>query len=280
MKKIRAIIFIVISLIILTWTAFFIADRIRVKNMLDPVFCIRTQIQNDGGSTEFIGLGYKVFKYVDFTEEKGFYVREIFIASIFDDFNKPNYEAQRRIEELVNLRERKEEINKVTLYNYYNGIEEINYAENKEIVNTIIDSLIEINEDDEKYANINYSARTTICIYFDILGDYTNYVIDKTNLKAIEELNKIDKLYDKLTIDSTEISKMTIRRYSDEKVLHITNEEEKKLIFDSCIDSTDANDVIQVYMKAKKNDGKYVEIYSSYKYKEVPDEINKLFESN
>lgn len=280
MKKVGIIILVITSLIILTIVSFFVADNIRVKKMLDPAFCIRKQELNDGGSTEFIGLGYKVFKYVDCTEEQGFYTREIFVTSIFDKFNKPNYEAQRRIAQLVELKNRAEtELKKVTLYNFYNGIEELNYSDNKDIIDAIINDLIKQYEDDDKFSKIDYSAKTTVCIYFDFLGDLTNYVIDKTNIEAINELNKIQNKYNELTISSDEVSKMTITRYSDEQTLNITDKEQKQLIFDSCVDSTDANDVMQVYMKAKKRDGKYVDIYSTYKFEEVPDNIKQLFEN-
>lgn len=54
---------IIIGIIILVWVIFFTTDYIRVKNNKTPIFCININGYDDGGTQEYLGLGYKVIDY-------------------------------------------------------------------------------------------------------------------------------------------------------------------------------------------------------------------------
>lgn len=85
MKKYLKYIGIIISLIVVIGIMFFVIDFNRVKNEQNPIFCIRTRIYEDGGTREFLGLGYKV---IDFHTINGF--SETKIGSYFmkyEDFD-------------------------------------------------------------------------------------------------------------------------------------------------------------------------------------------------
>ena len=74
MKKYLKYIGIVISLVALLGIIFFAMDFCRVNNKKNPIFCIKTKVYEDGGTREFLGLGYKV---IDFHTINGFYETKI-----------------------------------------------------------------------------------------------------------------------------------------------------------------------------------------------------------
>ena len=55
---------VIILVIILVWCSFFATDYIRASRDLSPIFAIPFAVYRDGGSTVYIGLGYKVITYV------------------------------------------------------------------------------------------------------------------------------------------------------------------------------------------------------------------------
>lgn len=64
MKKKLLILFgIIIIVILILSITFFIIDNIRVNNGELPIFAKKVAIANDGGTTEYMGLGYKVIDY-------------------------------------------------------------------------------------------------------------------------------------------------------------------------------------------------------------------------
>ena len=63
MKPIIKIVLIIVISIILISTIFAIVDYNRTKKELIPIFTIKTKIYKDGGSVEYLGLGYKIIKY-------------------------------------------------------------------------------------------------------------------------------------------------------------------------------------------------------------------------
>lgn len=62
-KKILKTIGFILLTIILLGLIFFAVDYSRVKNQKTPIFCIKTDEVNDGGTTEYLGLGYKIIDY-------------------------------------------------------------------------------------------------------------------------------------------------------------------------------------------------------------------------
>ncbi len=62
MKIYQKIILIVLLLIILGIT-FFIVDYTHIKNDTKPIFVIQSESIKDGGTTLYVGIGYKVIRY-------------------------------------------------------------------------------------------------------------------------------------------------------------------------------------------------------------------------
>jgi len=56
---------IVIAIAVLLWGAMFGTDFYRKTKEEPPIFCIQTSAADDGGSTEWVGIGYKVQRVVN-----------------------------------------------------------------------------------------------------------------------------------------------------------------------------------------------------------------------
>ncbi len=76
---------IILLVLILICIILFAIDYNRVNDNTKPIFCIQTKLYEDGGSTEYIGLGYKVIKYVRLEESKTIYK----IGTWFMKFDNP-----------------------------------------------------------------------------------------------------------------------------------------------------------------------------------------------
>ena len=91
MKKYLKYIGIVISLVVVLGIIFFAVDYAKVQKHEKPIFCIQNPkgIINDGGTIEYLGLGYKV---IDFHTLAGF--DDIKIGTWFMDYNDFNEEMK------------------------------------------------------------------------------------------------------------------------------------------------------------------------------------------
>ena len=78
-----------ISAILIVWIAFFITDFSLAKANKSPIFAIPVIKYQDGGSTEYYGLGYKVIKYVNLTVERGAEVEKVDFGTWFMRFSPP-----------------------------------------------------------------------------------------------------------------------------------------------------------------------------------------------
>ena len=91
MKKGLKILFITIGVIILLGIVFFAVDYTRVQKQEKPIFCINYATANDGGTKEYIGIGYKVidFHKIQEVDENGnnSYYDEIKIGTWFMNYN-------------------------------------------------------------------------------------------------------------------------------------------------------------------------------------------------
>ena len=76
MKILKKIIILLLLISILGFI-FYLIDTQRIKNDNDPIFVINTIIYNDGGTKEYLGLGYKIIKYhtieMELNNEKDIY---------------------------------------------------------------------------------------------------------------------------------------------------------------------------------------------------------------
>lgn len=53
----------ILVIIVIVWLIFFSVDFIRAQNQKRPIFCIGLPPFQDGGTREYLGLGYKVVKF-------------------------------------------------------------------------------------------------------------------------------------------------------------------------------------------------------------------------
>lgn len=63
MKKIIPIIIAILIIIIISYIILFFINKSNINNNVDPVFYFSKQIANDGGSTIYNVLLYKIIKY-------------------------------------------------------------------------------------------------------------------------------------------------------------------------------------------------------------------------
>ncbi len=84
MKKILKVVVGILGIIVVLGIVFFTVDYNRVKNQKKPIFCIKDPagVILDGGTIEYLGLGYKV---IDFHTIAGF--DDIKIGTWFMDYN-------------------------------------------------------------------------------------------------------------------------------------------------------------------------------------------------
>lgn len=86
MKKGIKVLLIILGAIIILGLIFFAVDYSRVQRQETPIFCINYATANDGGTNEYLGLGYKV---IDFNRVNGY--DEMKIGSWlmkYEDFEK------------------------------------------------------------------------------------------------------------------------------------------------------------------------------------------------
>lgn len=133
MKKYLKYICITICCVVVLGIVFFAIDFSRANNKKNPIFCIKTKVYEDGGTREFLGLGYKV---IDFHTINGFY--ETKIGSLFMEYEDFDDEISKCddivIDEIVKSEEYAKEIEntiiKLDLPKEWN-FEEIHNPENQ-----------------------------------------------------------------------------------------------------------------------------------------------------
>lgn len=159
MKKRLMIISSVLGIVIILGLIFFIVDYNRVKNNETPIFCIKNAARiNDGGTVEYLGLGYKV---IDFHTIAGF--DDIKIGSWFMEYNDFNEEIQKYEKEF------EEELNKNKEY-------VINLFELKEISSITIDTLAQYNNEKE------FKDEESIEEIYEVFAD------KKTHIESVNDI--------------------------------------------------------------------------------------------
>ena len=165
MKRGTKVILIILGVIILLGLTFFAVDYNRVKNGEKPIFCINTAIIRDGGTKEYLGLGYKV---INFNNLNGY--DEMKIGSWFMKYDDFENEYNNYTEELSNTK---------VVVNGYNNIPSITITNDDAI--KIKQILNEFSYDSELCDGI-YS-------YEIIINDKELYMV-KQSCKAIEKGDK------------------------------------------------------------------------------------------
>lgn len=80
-KTIITIIIIILTLIILTILSFLI-DVNRVIEKKEPLFSVRKDVYEDGGTVEYLGFGYKIFRIKNIEND----VERVNFGSIFSTY--------------------------------------------------------------------------------------------------------------------------------------------------------------------------------------------------
>ena len=232
MKKEIKILLIILGVIIILGLIFFIVDYIRVQKQEKPIFCINYATANDGGTNEYLGLGYKV---IDFNMLNGY--DEIKIGTWFmkyEDFeNEYDYENNDISDTKV-------------VVNGYNNIHNINITN---------DDATEI-----KHILAGFSYDKELCdgiySYEIIINDEEHYMV-KRDCKAIEkgdkqtditedELKAIENIIEN-NIDEQKLLEEIPQEYSmqqaikDDCVVIVGNTVFNKSRLDSFITNTNAN---------------------------------------
>lgn len=79
----------VICVVLILSCIFFVIDYLKTDKGSPPIFCIRIKEKEDG-SQEYVGMFYKVYKYV-YSEENATKYK---IGPIWMKFDKPEYQEQ------------------------------------------------------------------------------------------------------------------------------------------------------------------------------------------
>lgn len=266
MKK--KLVLIISTLVVLSFI-FFIVDYIRIKNMKLPVLCIKYSTYLDGGSSEYLGLGYKVIVYKESSIGEKSTIKDIKIGSIFMKFNKPDYFLDKKIKLINNL----SAVNYCTLYNPFKGTIVLNNLDNSYLISEIIKSLQEYYKDENNLENEIINPSYTFEIKFDTLGDDIWYTVFSNNKNIIDLLKNAD-IYNKLVITENDIHDVKLTRIINNKEAVITDKGLIRLVLDNYYDNTNSNSEILVEYKLKDTNKI---LKGSLLKNKIPLQINNLF---
>lgn len=87
-KKIGIWIILIIIGILLLGMLFFAVDSYRIKNDKAPIFAVQYKVLKDGGTTMYIGLGYKIIDYNIIDGNDKTYIGSLFMK--YEDYAKEN----------------------------------------------------------------------------------------------------------------------------------------------------------------------------------------------
>ena len=113
MKKFLKVIGVILAIIVVLGIVFFAIDYSRVQKQEKPIFCVNIATYRDGGTKEYLGLGYKV---IDFYTLEGY--DDIKIGTWFMDYN--DFE-----EEMEEYEEKYKEEMKKDEFSFYGTITQV-----------------------------------------------------------------------------------------------------------------------------------------------------------
>lgn len=190
MKTVLKKIIIILLIFIFLGISFFFIDYIRVKNQLEPIFCIRKVIYRDGGTKEYYGFGYKVISFNKILSD-GSKFKKLVIGNWNISYN--DYENEWKENEL-NFKD-------IELYNNLTGYmssTNTDFKEGKEILK-ILESL-EFNEEFDEELNKKLENNYTI----EVSNEFITIYYIKSSGNYIEKEGKLAKISDenlKILID-------------------------------------------------------------------------------
>lgn len=214
MKKFFKIIGVILAIIVVLGIIFFAVDYSRVQKQEKPIFCIQNSARiSDGGTVEYLGLGYKV---IDFHTLAGF--DDIKIGTWFidyDDFEEEMKMYETKYEEELKNNENKENNinNKVTTIDIQEtGLSSVapakKYTLNQEeiyVIFNIIENVTFINETCDGiptyFIRYNSEEKENFISYGIEVFDSEYHITSNVKGEAIlssEQTEKLNKIIKKL----------------------------------------------------------------------------------
>ena len=185
MKKVLIIIGAILLLLLILSIIFFSVDYIRVQNQQNPIFAVKTDEVNDGGSIIYTGLGYKI---IDYNRAVDGY-DEMKIGSIFMNYEEPKDES---------MEDSKLEAVVMKVYSQSLGVMGIKDNKGTQDLYTVSISNLDSSE---------FKEGQEVAIYFD-------GTVAESYPAQIFNVNKIDIIKDKTQI---EIPNSVLRYYNNSK---------------------------------------------------------------
>lgn len=243
MKRGLKIFLIIIGLIILVGLAFFAVDYFRVQKQEEPIFSLKTTTYRDGGSQEYIGLGYKI---IDFNTLNGY--DEMKIGTWFmnyEDFQNEMNSQSTINAIIVNVNDnslgvvRKDNLNEIMIITIPEE-DKNEYKENEEILiyfdGTILETYPAQVNNVSKIEIVNENSNTTIPAnvlrYFNSSKDNLEVTVD--NISNSEIIINIK--------DTNEIKYEFSNEYSILKKNEDTSQEEPEISISETSNSTSSSE--------------------------------------
>jgi len=198
MKKSLKTGLIILSIIVLIGLGFLAVDYMRIKEQKKPIFALKTQIYRDGGTVEYLGLGYKV---INFNKLDG--SNEAKIGTWFMDYN--NFKNE--------------------LYNITNTKEDIASFVGTILEETTTYMIVQPNEDEEE-------RKTADKIQINYGTDHIDYLYGIGRKVVIKYTGNIMETYpaqintDEILIDGYEEFELSVKEDENMKKTKILNNKE------------------------------------------------------
>lgn len=243
MKRGLKIFLIIIGLIIVMGLAFFAVDYFRVQKQEEPIFCFKITTYRDGGTQEYLGLGYKI---IDFNTSNGY--DEIKIGTWFMNYKDFQNEmnSQSTINAIiVNVNDnslgvvRKDNLNEIMIIAIPDE-DENEYKENEEILIYFDGTILE-----------TYPAQVNNVSKIEILNEKSNETIptnvlryfnsSKDNLEVTADNISNSEIIINIK-DTNEIKYEFSNKYSILKKNEDTSQEEPEIVVSETSNSTSSSE--------------------------------------
>lgn len=243
MKRGLKILLIIIGLIIVMGLAFFAVDYFRVQKQEEPIFCIKTTTHRDGGTQEYLGLGYKI---IDFNTLNGY--DEMKIETWFmnyEDFQNEMNSQSTINAIIVNVNDnslgvvRKDDLNEIMIITTPDA-DKNEYKENEEILIYFDGTILEtypaqvnnVSKIEIVSEKSNETIPTNVLIYFNNSKDNLDVTVD--NISNSEIIINIK--------DTNEIKYEFSNEYSILKKNEDTSQEEPEIVVSETSNSTSSSE--------------------------------------
>ena len=243
MKRGLKILLIIIGLIIVMGLAFFAVDYFRVQKQEEPIFCIKTTTHRDGGTQEYLGLGYKI---IDFNTLNGY--DEMKIETWFmnyEDFQNEMNSQSTINAIIVNVNDnslgvvRKDGLNEIMIITTPDA-DKNEYKENEEILIYFDGTILEtypaqvnnVSKIEIVSEKSNETIPTNVLIYFNNSKDNLDVTVD--NISNSEIIINIK--------DTNEIKYEFSNEYSILKKNEDTSQEEPEIVVSETSNSTSSSE--------------------------------------